>query len=329
MQEAGEDWLFAMRRGDYSEAWRINACILKDRDPAGRDCAGIPYHLRWVWDGRPFHDRHVLVRCYHGLGDTIQFARYLPSLRRVARSLTVEVQPRLIPLLQSMAGIGRLVPFVPGAPLPASECDMELMEVPFALRMPPEALPPPYLFIRSEALPEGTLGLCWQAGDWDIERSLHPDILTALTAFPCVTLQTWPTLLNVLNPQGCPRDLMKTAALIGGLDVLVTVDTMVAHLAGALNIATCLLLKYDADWRWMSARTDTPWYPSLRLYRQPKPGDWRSVAARVTEDLSARTNDGFRACQGDLSRTSRGAHGTKPNDERATNNTRYGARGAS
>jgi hypothetical protein len=285
----GAKWHSAMRKGDYREAWRINDFVLARRDPAARDDPRTPYHHRWVWDGRPFQDRDVLVRCYHGLGDTIQFARYLPALRKFTRSLTVEAQPRLIPLLSTLPGIDRLVPFAPAAPLPPSECDMELMEIPFALRMPPDRLRPPYFNPPSfTPLPKGTTGLCWLAGDWDLDRSLRPDLLTPLTSGACVTLQTWPTVLKVLNPKGCPRDLLATAALICGLELLVTVDTMVAHLAGALNIPTWLLLKFDADWRWMTDRDDTPWYPSMRLYRQPAPGDWRTVMEWVIGDFASR-----------------------------------------
>jgi ADP-heptose:LPS heptosyltransferase len=100
-----------------------------------------------------------------------------------------------------------------------------------------------------------------------------------------VTLQTSPTTLNVLNPQGCPKDMVATAALIAGLDLLVTVDTMVAHLAGALGTPAWLLLKQDADWRWLRGRADSPWYPSMRLYRQTVAGDWLGVVAAVQQDL--------------------------------------------
>src|SRR5690242_16871168 len=97
----------AMRRGDFAAAWRINDAVLAARDPRGRDDPRLPYHLRWVWDGRSVWDRHVLVRCYHGLGDTLQFARYLPALRARARSVTLECQPPLLPLLASLPAVDR------------------------------------------------------------------------------------------------------------------------------------------------------------------------------------------------------------------------------
>ncbi|MCW6508149.1 hypothetical protein [Lichenifustis flavocetrariae] len=280
-------WMACMRRGDEAGAWAISEQVLAGRDPATRDDPRLPYHLRWVWDGRPVADRHVLVRCYHGLGDTLQFARYLPLLGRVARSVTLECQPELVPLLSAINGVDRLIPFDVAAPAQPADCDIEIMELAFALRSPATAAPPPYLRSPEPAapLPPGTLGLCWQAGDWDPERSVPPALFLPLTSLPCVTLAPRAAELNVLNRDGCPREIAGTAALVAGVDHVVTVDSMVAHLAGALGRPTALLLKHDADWRWMSDRIDSPWYPSMRLYRQPLPGDWASVMARVAADL--------------------------------------------
>lgn len=284
MPNLEREWIDVMRNGDHRAAWRINEQVLRSREPGTRDDPRLPYHLRWVWDGRPFDNRHVLVRCYHGLGDTLQFARYLPLLGRRAASLTVETQAELVPLLAGMDGIDRLVPFDVAAPVPASECDLEIMELPFALRSTPDAVSPPYLHSPPAAFPRGTVGLCWEAGEWDPERSMPGEVFALFTSQPCVTLLPSPTGLSVLNPQGCPRNMPATAAMVAGLDLVVTVDTMVAHLAGALNRPTWLLLKHDADWRWMAGRTDSPWYPSMRLYRQPTPGDWTSVLASVGDD---------------------------------------------
>src|SRR5437588_870889 len=124
-----------------------SACRLRARagDPRTRDDASLPYHMRWVWDGRPFENRHVLVRCYHGLGDTLQFARYLPRLASMTASLTVETQPQLIPLLRGLANNIQFIPFRPEAPAPPAECDIEIMELAFALRAPPDAVTAPYL----------------------------------------------------------------------------------------------------------------------------------------------------------------------------------------
>lgn len=287
MRLHGKGWVQAMRRGDHEAAWAHDAAVLAGRDPATRDDPSVPYHLRWVWDGRPMEGAHVLVRCYHGLGDTIQFARYLPHLRRIAASVTVEAPPRLLPLLEGFPGVDRLIPFDPAAPAPPSECDIEIMELAFALRHPPAAAPPPYLKAPPALLPDGTIGLCWEAGDWDETRSIPGALFRPLTSHPCVTLVGAPSDLPVLNPDGCPMDMEITAALIAGVDLLITVDTMVAHLAGALGTPVWLLLKHDPDWRWPDEKgASCGWYPSMRFFRQTRAGDWGEVMERVSDDLA-------------------------------------------
>ena len=128
-----------MRAGRHAAAWAMQMAAIAARDPATRDDPALPYHLRWVWDGRPFDDRDVLVRCYHGLGDTLQFARYLPALAARARSVTVEAQARLVPLLAQMAGM-TVVPFDVDRPHRPSDCDIEITELPLALRLAPDAV---------------------------------------------------------------------------------------------------------------------------------------------------------------------------------------------
>ena len=282
---AGEEWISALSRGDHETAWRISASILADSDPSKRDDPSLPYHLRWVWDGRPFRGRHVLVRCYHGFGDTIQFARYLPPLRALAASVTLEVAPKLLPLLKGFPGVDRVIAFDPDAPAPPSECDVEIMELAFALRKRPDCIPLPYFEAEPAPLPAGTVGLCWRAGKWDERRSIPSSLFEPLTRVPCVTLVAKPTTLRVLNPGGCPNEIMPTAALIAGVDLVITVDTMIAHLAGALGRPTWLLLRHHPDWRWRGEMAETPWYPSMRLYRQSEEGQWGDVMAQVGEDL--------------------------------------------
>ena len=101
--DAATEWEAAMRRGDFAAAWRVNDAVLAARDPATRDDPALPYHQRWVWDGTPPDGADVLVRCYHGLGDTLMFSRYLPVLKRRAARLRVEVQPELLRFLQLSA----------------------------------------------------------------------------------------------------------------------------------------------------------------------------------------------------------------------------------
>ena len=275
----------AMRRGDWQTAWAVNDQVLRQSDPATRDDPSAPYHRRWVWDGRPFAGRHVLVRCYHGLGDTLQFARYLPALRRFAASVTVEAQAPLVPLLRGMMGADWVVPFVLDRPLPPAECDIEIMELPHALRLRPDEVAPVDFGVRPA--PVSGIGICWRSSSgWDPARNVPEELLGRL-ARGAVALQPGPVALPVRNQGGAPVRLTDTAALIAGLDLVITIDTMVAHLAGCLGRPTLLLLKHQADWRWMDGRRDSPWYPTMRLFRQPSPGDWASVVAEVSEVIAA------------------------------------------
>jgi hypothetical protein len=284
-------WTQAMRAGRFEDAWALSDEGLAARDPTTRDDPRLDYHQRWVWDGRDFDRRDVLVRCYHGLGDTIQFARYLPLLAQRAASVTLEAPPRLAPLLGRLDGIDAIIPFNVANPAPPAECDIEITELAHALRCSPGAAPSPYLAVPPAALPAGTIGLCYGAGEWDTARSIPPALLESLCRTrSCLTLVVEPTGLPVLNPGGCPFDLEATASLVASCALVITVDTMIAHLAGALGRPTWLLLKAEPDWRWTPGVTDTPWYPTMRLFHQREPGAWepvlRAVQQALTEPLS-------------------------------------------
>lgn len=281
-----DEWAQAMRRSDHAAAWAISERQAALRPARQRDDPALPYHLRWVWDLRPFDGCHVLVRCYHGLGDSIQFLRFLPLLRRRAASVTLEIQPALMPLLAGGDWADRIVPFDEARPLPPAECDMEIMELSFALRAAPTLCPAPYLRVEPAKAARGAIGLCWQAGGWDPGRSVPPGLLARLCeARDCVALVPGPSPLPVRNPHGSPDALVDTARLIAGCALVITVDTMVAHLAGALGRPVWLLLKHEPDWRWTPCTGRSEWYPAMRLYAQPAPGDWAGVIAEVARDL--------------------------------------------
>jgi hypothetical protein len=302
--EAGSLWLAAMRRGDWAEAWRQTDRLELPRRARQRSGGFVrgPEHLRW--DGTPFAGRSVLVRCEHGLGDTLQFIRFVPPLSRQAREVTVLVQPHLLGLLQGGPGLGQVLDGWTDAPPPPHDVDIEVMELAYAFRATPDTLPPPYPHLAGGAadLAFGwpadrrlRVGLLWAASEWDRSRSialerLHP--LLAVEGVHFFSLQQGEAA-NDRPPPGCEivplsrhtSDLRAAAAAILELDLVVSVDGMCAHLAACLGAPTWLLLKHEADWRWMEGRADSPWYPAMRLFRQPAPGDWHSVVQAAASAL--------------------------------------------
>jgi hypothetical protein len=212
----------------------------------------------------------------------------------------VQAAPALHGVLAGAAGVDRLVALDDETPDPPHEVDIELLETPHALRLTVERIPraAPYLAVdpaliaaagaRLRALRGRRIGLAWAAGAWRPERSVPLALLAPLFERPGiapVNLQRGPALdeLRALgrpvfaqDPTRWSDDLAETAATILNLDLVVTVDTMVAHLAGALGAPVFTLLHRDADWRWMRRGSDTPWYPTMRLFRQRRAGDWRA-----------------------------------------------------
>jgi hypothetical protein len=264
------------------------------------------------WTGRePLADTTVLLYAEQGLGDTIQFLRYVPRVAAQAGRVLLQVQPALAPLLRSLPANVRLL--APGEPLPPFDRQCPLLSLPHVFGTRLETVPAevPYLHADPseagawrERLPGGAqprVGIAWSGNPRhanDHNRSIALQEFAALAApgVQFVSLQPqvresdraafrhWPGLHDA-GP--LLRDFGATAGLLDALDLVITVDTSVAHLAGALGRPAWILLPHAPDWRWMLERSDSPWYPSARLYRQPAPGDWASVLARVRRDLEA------------------------------------------
>lgn len=292
-------WIEAMNRGDFGSAWAISDAVLQERIRRGEICSDRPRHEQFVWNGEALAGRRVFVRCYHGLGDTLQFVRLLAHPRLRAAEVTLWAQPSLIKLLQSVRGIDRILPLHEGDPSLEYDVDIEIMELPHALRLEVDELPGPmpYIYVPPLAAKRTSLrrriGVCWSAGDWDPKRSLGANELrhwTALSDVRWFSLQYPPATCALPAAPIASRDIVEMAARMQLLDLIVTVDTMTAHLAGALGLPVWLLLPYQADWRWMLGREDSPWYPTMRLFRQPSPGDWISVVEQVRHELSHRLN---------------------------------------
>jgi hypothetical protein len=294
VSELVEEWFAAMRRADFAAAWQVSDRILAARAP-GETCWDLPRHEQWVWDGRPLAGQRVLVRCYHGLGDTIQFARFLPRLGAFAASVTVWAQPALLELLATLPGERELLPLHDAAPGVEYDVDIEIMELGHALRVSEDCLVDelPYFHVAPAARRAAgrCVGVLATTGGWDERRSVPPELVTALGdvgGFELLNLQL-DSPIEGLRDLSTPS-VLELAQRIRALDLVIAPDTMVAHLAGALGVRTWTLLPYAADWRWLQVeREETPWYPTMRLFRQPAPGDWGSVLARVHSELAAST----------------------------------------
>jgi hypothetical protein len=303
--EVGSAWLAAMRRGDWAEAWRQTDRIEIPRRRAQAQPGFVrhPHHL--VWDGTPFEGRSVLVRCLHGLGDTLQFIRFVPAVARVAREVHLLVQPQLLTLLRGAPGLGMVGNAWTDDP-PAHEVEIEVTELAYAFRSTPQTVPPPYPHLNGRvdgrvALPErdGRLrvGLTWQASTWDASRSIPLRALAPLLRLPRARFfslqqdgaqdEAVQLDLPIVPLAARTREIADAAAVMLEMDLMITVDAMPAHLAGMLGRPTWVLLKRDCDWRWMQERSDSPWYPTARLFRQPVDGDWEGAVSAAARVLSA------------------------------------------
>jgi hypothetical protein len=291
-----ERWTARMLAGDFEGAWQETDRLESIRRTTGRANG----QLRW--DGRDFSNKTVLLNCDHGLGDAVQFLRYAPRLRSSCRRLIVKARPALWPLLDIFKCIDEVVPN--SIADPTCEVAMECSELPYVFRTTLNTIPSdvPYMDFgyspTSPAQKRGiAVGLCWAAGPWNPVRSIPLSALLALRHVKNATFVNLQWGQETADAARYPKlfessasfhasvdgDLRATALAILDCDLVLTVDTMVAHLAGALAKPVLVLLHFDSDWRWMLDRTDSPWYPTMKLFRQVARGDWVSPACRAVE----------------------------------------------
>jgi hypothetical protein len=306
--EATNDWVSAMRTGQFERAWTITDRDLARYRQTRSDKHKGPRHLQRIWRGEKIRNRRVLVRCYHGLGDTIQFARFLPPLAELAGGLVVWCQPELLPLIERVRGVDRAIALDDGTPDIDFDVDIEIMEIPHAiracrelieLRRPYLTLPPrpmPRRVVRREAL---AAGLVWEVGNWDKRRAIPAQLLKKLNGrgIELYSLQRG-AASDEVDQIGArdisTPDIVELGYRIGELDIVVSVDTMVVHLAGALGYEPWVMLHADCDWRWPSRGGASLWYPRARLFHQRLAGDWADVIDDVSSALVARSRGGKR-----------------------------------
>jgi Tfp pilus assembly protein PilF len=275
-----------------------------------------------AWDGSALDGRTILLHAEQGLGDTLQFIRYAPLVKQRGGWVIVECQEILLPLLATCAGIDRLAAH--GSALPFFHSHAPLVSLPGILRTTLDTLPAdvPYLHANPELVERWRqdlatteafkIGIAWQGNPGhvnDRNRSFPLASFTPLCQLSGVrlfSLQRGPgteQLTEAAEPFSIPdlgsrfQTFQDTAAALANLDLVITVDSALAHCAGALGIPVWVLVPYAADWRWLLHREDSPWYPTMRLFRQERPGDWKSVFARVTAEVSKQVEGGARSTE--------------------------------
>ena len=305
---------------DYSDAhWNEGLCrlIVADLETGWKK-------IEWRWQTEEFRARRrgfsqplwlgkeslegktILLHAEQGLGDAIQFCRYAPMVAALGATVILDVLPALASLLGRLEGVSHVV--ARGEPLPGFDYHCPLLSLPLAFGTTLESIPAkvPYLFAdparvkewkkRLGAKRKPRVGIAWSATSqsaYGIARSIPFDEFAGLIpkGVQCVSLQKDLTEAE-REAIEARKDVVHfgagfedTAALVELMDVVVSVDTSIGHLSGAMGKATWILLPYVGDWRWMTAREDSPWYPGVRLFRQPVPGDWPEVIGRVKEQL--------------------------------------------
>jgi len=267
-----------------------------------------------VWRGGPITGKTILIHSEQGLGDTIQFCRYVPFVTTRGARVTFEVQKTLQGVMAPVVGAGQLV--ARGSTLPAFDLHCPLVSLPLAFGTRLETIPSSAAYLaapaqhattwrsRLEGKPHPRIGLVWSGNpghERDNERSIDlreflpllddlGDEITFVSLQKDVRTEDAALLKargDVLDYGGALEDFSDTAALISQLDLIISVDTSVAHLAGALGKPVWILLTYFPDWRWLLGRDDSPWYPTARLFRQDSSRTWGGVIARVRRALLA------------------------------------------
>ncbi|HEX4793403.1 MAG TPA: tetratricopeptide repeat-containing glycosyltransferase family protein [Humisphaera sp.] len=263
-----------------------------------------------LWDGSPLAGKHILLHEEQGLGDTIQFIRYVPLVKARGGDVTVGVQPALRRLLTGQCGIDRIL--TAGGSIPAFAVHAPFMSLPRLMGTTQYTVPADMPYLRAEPAlsaqwkarlanyPGLKVGVVWAGSAHhtrDKTRSIRLEAFAPLAQAKNVTwislqkgdqaTQPRPPGLELLDWTQELDDFADTAGLIDNLDLVIAVDTAVAHLAGAMGKKTWVLIPFAPDWRWMTRRNNTPWYPTMRLFRQPRPGDWKTAIEQIARELQS------------------------------------------
>ncbi len=310
--------------GDFERGWDFYEARFAwwEQNGVSRPCFPKPR-----WRGEHLRFKTILLCAEQGLGDTLQFIRYAPLLAGKGARVVVECQPELVTLLRTVPGIDRVV--ARGETLPRFDLWCPMMSLPLAFRTAGYSSVPneiPYVRAGHDSInawqarlseDAGTkVGLVWAGNPrsfdhdlarTDARRSCALSTLTPLFSVPGIhfySLQKGQAAIEARSV-GAPlrlqdyteyfSDFADTAAFVETLDLVISVDTSVAHLAGAMGKPVWLLSRYDGCWRWLIDRNDSPWYPTMRIFRQTKAGDWHGVIEHVTMELHKHVAGGIPA----------------------------------
>ena len=289
--------------GEFEAAWPL----FEWRWKAKKNNISLPDFRRPLWLGEPALSGKTILICWEqGFGDTIQFCRYASLVQTLGAKVLLVVPPPLVPLLKTLDGVDQVL----GPDEPISDFDFycPLMSLPLAFHTTLYTIPAPKAYLHTnegkssfwaaKLPPTGRkrVGIAWSGSTTNKSRSvpLAELILHLPKHLDYVCIQKDVTAVerailsnaNMYCFEQDVADFSDTAALCGLMDMVISIDTSAAHLAGALGKQTWVLLPQLPDWRWLLERADTPWYPSMRLYRQVQLGVWEPVLQRVAQDLA-------------------------------------------
>lgn len=282
-------FLFLLR-GDYETGWaeyesRWESVTFKSS--YGRPDLSAP---RWTGEQTP---GTLYLHGEQGAGDIVMMARYIPIVRERVGRLILEVLEPLVPLFE--ATFPGVPVVVRGTVAPEHDCHLPMMSLPLVFGTTLSNVPPPAPFsVATASIPiePGRIGVCWKGSAThanDRTRSMSIDAMRPLFRIPGYTWASLQYGEHVHNLEDLPEgDYLETARAIARCELVITVDTSIAHLAGSMGIPTWVLLPYVAEWRWLLDRDDSPWYPSATLWRQSADCDWSDVIRRVSLMLSVR-----------------------------------------
>lgn len=301
--------------GDFDHGWPAYEYRWVNPPPYNQELK------KYIENGGSIQNKTILVHAEYGLGDTLQFIRYAQQLKAMGARIVLESQPSLTKLLSLCPYLDQVI--CAGQPMPAHDFQVQLMSLPLILQTKIKEIPAqiPYLFADKTIIETWKqkiskhnnlmIGICWQAdvhknsqysvvNQDSVAKSIPLKLLSKISQLPNVSVYSLQKINGLEQIAELPKNIqvhhfddldtingpfMDTAAIIQSLDLVITIDTSIAHLAGGLGIPTWILLPWHADWRWQINRSDSPWYPTMKLFRQDIQGYWEPVITNIMNDL--------------------------------------------